>query len=57
MFAIDNAAGLHFEFNANGSLRHLRLHDVHVNLFVGNELEGGPANLWLRRRTTRREPS
>jgi 1,2-beta-oligoglucan phosphorylase len=48
MFSIDNAAGLHFEFNDNGSLRHLRLHDVQVNLFVGNEVEGGPANLWLR---------
>ncbi len=50
MFSIDNAAGLRFEFNQNGSLRHLRLHDVHVNLFVGNEVEGGPANLWLRLR-------
>ncbi len=50
MFSIDNAAGLHFEFNDNGSLRHLRLHDVHVNLFFGNEVEGGPANLWLRLR-------
>ncbi len=48
MFSIDNAAGLRFEFNHNGSLRHLRLHDVHVNLLVGNEVEGGPANLWLR---------
>jgi 1,2-beta-oligoglucan phosphorylase len=50
MFSIDNTAGLKFEFNHNGSLRHLRLHDVHVNLFVGNEVEGGPANLWLRLR-------
>jgi 1,2-beta-oligoglucan phosphorylase len=50
MFSIDNEAGLHFEFNHNGSLRHLRLRHVHVNLFVGNELEGGPANLWLRLR-------
>jgi cellobiose phosphorylase len=48
MFSIDNTAGLKAEFNDNGSLRHLRLHDVHVNLFVGNEVEGGPANLWLR---------
>jgi cellobiose phosphorylase len=48
MFAIDNAAGLRFEFNDNGSLRHLRLHELHINLFIGNELEGGPANLWLR---------
>jgi 1,2-beta-oligoglucan phosphorylase len=53
MFSIDNAAGLRFEFNNNGSLRHLRLHDVHVNLFVGNEVEGGPANLWLRVRNDR----
>jgi 1,2-beta-oligoglucan phosphorylase len=50
MLSIDNTAGLQFEFNDNGSLRHLRLHEVHVNLFVGNELEGGPANLWLRLR-------
>jgi 1,2-beta-oligoglucan phosphorylase len=48
MFSIDNAAGLTAEFNDNGSLRHLRANDVHVNLFVGNEVEGGPANLWLR---------
>jgi 1,2-beta-oligoglucan phosphorylase len=48
MSSIANAAGLQFEFNRNGSLRHLRLHDVHINLFVGNEVEGGPANLWLR---------
>jgi 1,2-beta-oligoglucan phosphorylase len=50
MFSIDNAAGLQFEFNRNGSLRHQRLHGVHVNLFVGNEVEGSPANLWLRLR-------
>jgi 1,2-beta-oligoglucan phosphorylase len=50
MPSIDNAAGLQFEFNHNGSLRHLRANDVHVNLFVGNEVEGGPANLWLRMR-------
>jgi 1,2-beta-oligoglucan phosphorylase len=47
-FSIDNDAGLRFEFNDNGSLRHLWLGDVHVNSFVGNEVEGGPANLWLR---------
>lgn len=48
MFSIDNAAGVTAEFNHNGSLRHLHAADVHVNLFVGNEVEGGPANLWLR---------
>jgi cellobiose phosphorylase len=48
MFSIDNRAGLRFDFNDNGALRHLWLGDVHVNSFVGNEVEGGPANLWLR---------
>jgi 1,2-beta-oligoglucan phosphorylase len=47
-FSIDNDAGLRFEFNDNGSLRHLWLGEVHVNSFVGSEVEGGPANLWLR---------
>jgi 1,2-beta-oligoglucan phosphorylase len=46
--SIDNGAGLRFEFNDNASLRHLWLDHVHVNAFVGNEVEGGPANLWLR---------
>ena len=27
--------------------------DVAVNLFLGSEIEGGPANLWLRRRSGR----
>jgi cellobiose phosphorylase len=48
MLWIDNAAGLRFELNDNGALRHLRWRDLHVNLFVGNEVEGGPAGLWLR---------
>ena len=42
-------AGLVVEINANGSLRRMRCADVALNLFVGNELEGGPANLYLRR--------
>src|SRR6476660_6139922 len=41
--------GLSIELNANGSVRHMRCGDIALNLFVGNELEGGPANLYLRR--------
>jgi 1,2-beta-oligoglucan phosphorylase len=41
-------AGLTAEFNANGSLRRFDCGDVSLLLFVGNELEGGPANLYLR---------
>ncbi|MCW5658999.1 MAG: hypothetical protein KIT60_14955 [Burkholderiaceae bacterium] len=35
--------------NANGSVRRIDCGDVTVNAFLGNELEGGPANLYLRR--------
>jgi cellobiose phosphorylase len=41
--------GLSIELNANGSLRRMGCADIALNLFVGNELEGGPANLYLRR--------
>lgn len=37
------------EFNANGSLRRLDCGAVSLNLFVGNEMEGGPTNLYVRR--------
>ena len=35
--------------NANGSIRRIDCGNVIVNAFLGNELEGGPANLYLRR--------
>ena len=35
--------------NANGSIRRIDCGDVVVNAYVGNEVEGGPANLYLRR--------
>ena len=41
-------AGLTAEINANGSLRRFDCGDISLALFVGNELEGGPANLYLR---------
>jgi cellobiose phosphorylase len=43
-------SGLSVEINANGSIRRMTCGDVTVNLFVGDEVEGGPANLWLRTR-------
>ena len=42
-------AGLRVECHGNGTLRSLALGDIVVNLFVGTALEGGPANLVLRR--------
>ncbi len=41
-------SGLSFEINANGSIRRIDHADVMINLFLGNEMEGGPANLHLR---------
>lgn len=46
-----NKAGLEAELLSHGALRRLLLAPaLMLNLFPGNELEGGPANLWLRRR-------
>ncbi len=46
---LSNASGLRVSLNANGSIRNFTHGDVTLNLFVGNTLEGGPTNLWLRR--------
>lgn len=43
------------EVNANGSLRRADHRDVMVNAYLGSEIEGGPANLFLRRRGARIE--
>jgi cellobiose phosphorylase len=48
---IRNAAGLEAELLSHGALRRLMFAPgLMLNLFPGNELEGGPANVWLRRR-------
>src|ERR1041384_134161 len=44
-----NRAGLALEINANGSVRRFDCGNVILGLFLGNEVEGGPANLYLRR--------
>ncbi len=47
---IRNEAGLEVELLSHGALRRLLVPGLMLNLFPGNELEGGPANIWLRRR-------
>jgi 1,2-beta-oligoglucan phosphorylase len=46
---LNSRSGLRAEINANGSLRRLDCEAICLPLFVGNELDGGPANLYLRR--------
>src|SRR5580658_9130618 len=48
---LTSPSGLRAEINANGSLRRLDCDAICLALFVGNEVEGGPANLYLRSRT------
>lgn len=47
---LSSRSGLQFELNANGSIRRIDCGDIVLNLFPGNEVEGGPANLFLRLR-------
>jgi 1,2-beta-oligoglucan phosphorylase len=47
--------GLTIEANANGSIRRMSHHGVLLNLFIGDEIEGGPANIYLRRLDGRNE--
>jgi cellobiose phosphorylase len=47
---LTSRSGLAVEINANGSIRRLDHRDIAVNLFPGNEVEGGPANVYLRAR-------
>lgn len=51
-----NAAGLSLEVLSHGALRRIQAPGLMLNLFPGNELEGGPANLWLRRRDAADQP-
>src|SRR5262249_20888400 len=46
---VQSRSGLHARFNANGALRRFDCGPICLPLFVGNELEGGPTNLYLRR--------
>src|ERR1700753_1774207 len=46
---LSSRSGLRAEINANGSVRRFECGVVCLPLFVGNDLEGGPTNLYLRR--------
>lgn len=49
MLSWSSPSGLRVECHENGTLGHLAFGDIVVNLFAGNALEAGPANLVLRR--------
>lgn len=46
---LESPAGLAVEVLENGAVRRMDHSDTIINLFLGNELEGGVANLYLRR--------
>src|SRR6202790_3724854 len=46
---LSDPTGLCAEINANGSLRRFEYGEISLSLFVGNEIEGGPTNLYLRK--------
>jgi cellobiose phosphorylase len=45
-----NAVGLSLGLDADGGVRRIQRCDDVVNLFLGNGMEPGPANIWLRLR-------
>ncbi|HJY39632.1 MAG TPA: hypothetical protein VJ303_00300, partial [Steroidobacteraceae bacterium] len=46
---LTSRSGLSVEVTARGAIRRFDCGNTSLNLFVGNELEGGPTNLYLRR--------
>jgi hypothetical protein len=46
---LTSRSGLSLEVTSRGAIRRFDCGSTTLNLFVGNELEGGPANLYLRR--------
>jgi len=52
---LESPSGLRVQLNANGSVRRIDHGDILLNLFLGSEMEGGPANLYLRRHAARIE--
>jgi len=55
-FCLESPSGLLLQINENGSIHRFDHGDILLNSFLGNELEGGPANLYLRRHTDSIEP-
>ena len=48
-FRAASPSGMSVELNANGSIRRMDCGDIMLNVFLGNEAEGGPTNIYLRR--------
>jgi hypothetical protein len=46
---IESPSGLQVQVNANGSIQRMDHRDILLNLFLGNEIAGGPGNIYLRR--------
>ncbi len=46
---LTSRSGLSIELTSRGAIRRFDCGSTALNLFVGNELEGGPTNLYLRR--------
>ena len=49
LMRLASRCGLRAEINANGSLRRFDCGSICLPLFVGNELDGGPTNVYLRK--------
>lgn len=47
-FRSASPSGISIELNSNASIRRMDCGDIMLNTFLGNELEGGPANIYLR---------
>ncbi|HET9063213.1 MAG TPA: hypothetical protein VFO62_08000, partial [Candidatus Binatia bacterium] len=45
---IESPSGLRFSFRANGALERADHGDILLNTYLGTELDGGPANVYLR---------
>ncbi len=45
---VASPTGMAIDFNTNGAVGRIMCGDIMVNLFPGNELDGGPFNLFLR---------
>lgn len=48
-FRVASPSGMSAELNSNGSVRRMDCGDIMLNVFLGNEAEGGPVNIYLRR--------
>lgn len=47
-FRAASPSGISAELNANGTIRRMDCNDIMLNVFLGNESEGGQTNLYLR---------